>query len=1186
MLVLCLLSLIATGSPLAHASQDGMEVKTLSSQASSREQYDRDVDRAAVSAQDSAVAKLHSLLRKYAGTHQEPILLSKLAELQQQKAGMLFRIAHGAASRKTKSGAPAHALDLGPYHKTLDASVTTLNILIAKYPSFEEIAHAYFTRGKAYEEMEKKTLAANDYDLLISRFPQAEETSPAYMALADFAIEANNHPKAIAYLKELEKRPEDPHYPFALYKLAWSYYNLKNVPAALGYAEKQIAWYNEHASATPAIESDNVLGANSDNALRENTLLDVPVFYFDAVEAKDDRYPTAKALAYFRSLSEGSDKNKKNNYDAGPIFGKMALRFAKLLRTRDMEPELIAWKDQFLKEEPNRPEGLDIVIITYEFLQNRREYAQVENTALDIVQLKKNSLKNGMKLENLGKAQKMILDTAESLQALIVKNKQTEEAHPLSLTLSRIYDAFTQVVDTQDPRVPQVHYNLAETLFVIQDYDGATLHYRWVVDHLQTKNKEVLGSVADAGVKAIAAHYEVLQQKHLIAQELKAQPLPSVKTHKPDHSQLNPLVASWVDWIDAEADKRSDKNFDNFLFEANRSLYAQGNIEEAFERLEKFARQHPESAYAIPSASLVIDTALASKDWDRTIELSKAFQKIQAWKATAFSTRLTAVTADCTYKKIEEAYAHATPAQYGAILSDVDSLLSSKEYAKSDRIPDALSLAGAVAVAASDHERAMGYFSRLIQMAQNDSKNTGILSRLNDAIYARAALEEEEFIFVAAANDYRTILDSDVKSGKKLEADKAHAMRRKILALAYLSGDVSLQKSALSSKTVCTEAMTGECDKYRALAALQSAQLGTSLLGLDETNQIFDRFRKMPPSEARTLWAIYTLEGAKHLGFRDRNLTLRTIGAGYKDLDAMSKFVVMPLLASDVQKTFELNRIAMKDVAPLRADERYITHRVDMIREMENAATEAMQLPWARIRAGVLNETAYLYLDLAHGLAALPAPKNMNDREVQAYNDTIRKLTVPFEEKGQDIRTKAFAIASGSAIEDSALQSIAEPFFSENPSQAKKLKADAIAARPSVLSASHLAFVPLGLGYAQYLNLKMTTSAKNLYANWMRAVQGEKWSQVSFFLQQAREKKLFSDAELSVLKGISLTQAGARGEGLAELDDARKNLPQELKTLATLTLARQFEEAFSASRSKPFYSELTPASPPTHIKSL
>ena len=73
---------------------------------------------------------------------------------------------------------------------------------------------------------------------------------------------------------------------------------------------------------------------------------------------------------------------------------------------------------------------------------------------------------------------------------------------------------------------------------------------------------------------------------------------------------------------------------------------------------------------------------------------------------------------------------------------------------------------------------------------------------------------------------------------------------------------------------------------------------------------------------------------------------------------------------------FRLNRAALKDVAPLKANEKWITRRVEVIREMENAATQVMKLPWARIRAEVLNEMAGVYLDLARGLAALSATQD------------------------------------------------------------------------------------------------------------------------------------------------------------------------------------------------------------------
>ena len=261
-----------TLSPYSVHSEDGVEIRAASA---SKEEYEREVDAVALSSQEQSIAKLSGLLKKYKDTSQEPILLAKLAELQQQNASIIFRISHGNAHHGNK------ALDLTKYKKESSKAITTLSTLIEKYPSYGEIAHAYFIRGKGHEELENKAAAARDYTFLTTHFPLAEETTAAYMSLADFAIDVNEHAKAIGYLKEVEKKPDDNHYPFALYKMAWSYYNLKDIPSALKYAEKQIHFYDDMAKNSPEGEAGLT---TSDNALRENTLLDSAVFYFEGYE--------------------------------------------------------------------------------------------------------------------------------------------------------------------------------------------------------------------------------------------------------------------------------------------------------------------------------------------------------------------------------------------------------------------------------------------------------------------------------------------------------------------------------------------------------------------------------------------------------------------------------------------------------------------------------------------------------------------------------------------------------------------------------------------------------------------------------------------------------------------------------------------------------------------------------------
>lgn len=1100
------------------------------------EQYERDVDEVALASQTKAITRLTGLLKKYRGTSQEPVLLSKLADLQQQNAAILFRLSHG-----------KKASDMSRYKTGMKQAIDTFSTLIAKYPHFEEISRAYFGRGKGYEEIGEQEKATKDYLHLVKNFSDAEEAVSAYMSLAEFAILGNDHAKAISYLNEVERHPESPQYPFALYKLAWSHYNLKNIATALSFAERQIAYYN--ARIPEDAKADATM--TSDAALRDNTLMDVAVFYFEGYEQKVPQYALSNALPYFKKIESGSS------------LGKMIVRFSKLLRAHGHETDLMSWKDQILLSESDRPESLDVLTITYEFQMNKRRYTQLVESAQDMVKL----YQRGKRYEGFTRAQKLVLDTADSLQAAILKNKSADDVRSYSAMLATLYDSFTRMVDEKDARIPRVHYNLAETLFAIKDYAGATEHYRWVVEHADRKTA---GSL-DAGLKAVAARYEVLRQKQLIPQDLQPRAIP-----KSDPDKLEPLLAQWVDWLDEHVKKSEKSDAENFLFESNRALYARGQVTRAVERFQEFVKKHPKSQYAAPSASLVLDTYMATEDWDATHELALKYLKSPEWKTGDFSKKLTVIAGDAFYKRLESFH---KAKDYKSTLKAVDEFL--KRYPDSARISDALSVAGAASLASSDKSRASSYFTRLIEESRKGSAGSKGISPANvsAALLARAGLSEERYLFSTAAADYKAflMLPTLPTSGLKIEESKADDLRKKTLILAWLSGDPAELRAALETKVICTESLAAECEKYEALSILASPERAREE---SMTEAAFDKARKSGGTkETRTLWAAIALEGARHLAFRDRHVAIRAVTAGWEDLEPLVRFTVLPYLTVSIPKTFELNRMAMRDVAPLRADERYITRRVEVIREMENAATKAMKLPWSRIRAETLNQIASAYLDFARGLTDLKTPKDLNEAEVASYQETVRKLALPFEEKGQEMRFKAFEIASNFAIDEQSFQAISEPFFAENPSQAKKLKPAVQIHAPAALGLATLELLDSDgewKAVAKAAGKPMETENAALYLKslWSSALQAKRWQQLAYFMQEASEKKLIPSGPLGALKAVSLAAAGARGEALAELQDSRGDLKPDSKLAAAGILMHHFLRACAKEKTLKLYKEI------------
>src|SRR5690606_31215300 len=179
-------------------------------------------------------------------------------------------------------------------------------------------------------------------------------------------------------------------------------------------------------------------------------------------------------------------------------------------------------------------------------------------------------------------SQKKLLETSQRFTQAIAKNaskgaggKKAPEVKALSRTLAGLYDAFTRLVPEDDPRIPGVHYNLAETLFSIDEYRDATRHYRWIVSHWGQWGKAKLPShltLADASLKAIGSRYEVLRSKRLIPGKLKASKMSEDDGDWSDG--IDPLLAEWVRWVDEYVDEWGTKkeSVQTFVFESNRAL--------------------------------------------------------------------------------------------------------------------------------------------------------------------------------------------------------------------------------------------------------------------------------------------------------------------------------------------------------------------------------------------------------------------------------------------------------------------------------------------------------------------------------------------------------------------------------------------------------------------------------------
>ncbi len=1068
------------------------------------EATDRKVDAVALAAQEEAVKKLRTMTKKYSGTSQEAVLLARLGDYEQQSASILFRIAHG------KQGSTGEKLDLKPYKHRMSSAISTLSQLLRRYPHYEERHLILFQRGKAYEELNSKGPATQDYLSLVKEYPEAPETLPAYMALAAFSSEANLHEKAISYLRKVEARPESPYFPFALYKLAWSHYNLKQIATALRYATHHVEYYEGKT-------------LSSDIAFRDSMLMDATVFFFEGFEQGNPQYATKGALSYFRSVRPGT------------VMGRMVAKYAKLLRSHNHDQELLAWKNLVLAEEAEHPETLDVLVVTYDHQRNHGRFDELIALAGDMVRLYRlHPLHEGFE-----PARRNILDTADFLQRQIIKNKHAKDVKKLSLGLAALYDAFTQMVTENDPRVPRVHYNLAETLFEIADFEGATHHYRWVVTHPESLKLQNNSKLADADLRAVNARYGALKSTGQIPKEIS--PLSTAANRE---GPLADKEEEWISWVDALATKTSVSATEKepFIFEANRLLYSKKLLRRALDRLSAFALGAPSSPFAIPSATLVIDTRIASREWQDLLLEARKFLNRGPWGRTPFEKQLRSVMADANLKLAEIAYGAKN---YEETLDRIDEFLN--DTTDAPRRDDMLSLGANASIALARQSQAIDYLSKLLHAFPQSTHH-------NAALNSRAILHEARFEFAAATEDYLQVLEG------------SDTLKRKTLAMALLSGNSEIRRKALEAKGLCdrpTAPIAEDCDRYRAYILLDRGSPKDELPA-----RLLEKARK-GDEKSRTLWALVALQaehkGNMRLSFHERLALIRAAAAAYKELEALDQLIILSAINQILPLALTRTVENIPLFSPLRASENSIQHRVETLREVENSFAQVVKIPWIRLRARTLNELASSYMNFAQNLRDIQSPG---------------QLVMPFEEKGSDLRLKAFELASHSAIEDNDFKTISEKFFSENPSQAK-----------TILETFSSSFESTDLGVNSLVRLDRSADwdsaiakserlpdslagKEQIQALWVAALRNGNYALTGFLIQHARNKKILPDRSLSLMQAVTLAATGAQAEGLAQVEELVTDLEGREKREALLILFNNSARVFDKGRVQKYGNEL------------
>ena len=138
--------------------------------------------------------------------------------------------------------------------------IRTFEVLVTDHPRYQRMDEVLFYLAFAYQDSQDMTNARRVYLTLIQRFPQSRFIPNAYLSFAEFFFEQGAMPEAQQFYQRVIdiNTPENQVYGYALYKMAWVYFNLQRFDDSLQTFYRVVDYARQHAdnpSVAPLLRS-------------------------------------------------------------------------------------------------------------------------------------------------------------------------------------------------------------------------------------------------------------------------------------------------------------------------------------------------------------------------------------------------------------------------------------------------------------------------------------------------------------------------------------------------------------------------------------------------------------------------------------------------------------------------------------------------------------------------------------------------------------------------------------------------------------------------------------------------------------------------------------------------------------------------------------------------------------------
>ena len=542
----------------------------------------------------AAIDKLSSLLETATGDRKAEMLL-RLAELYWEQGKSDKGVEMAAFSQafddcfndpKRQDRCESEVLESQFTTKSTDAFTKAVRLYQAVetgYPRYLKADQAIFYLGIALNDLKRFDEGAASFKKLVKMYPQSLYLTDAYIQIGEYHFDKNEASSALQAYKLAAQNTAHSRYGYALYKLAWCYYNVDEARNAIDTMKRVIAYSLEKAAA-----NDAKAVKFTDEALK-----DIVLFFADA-----DAYDEAEE--FFAKLGRRD------------LFRKMLTALASKTFDQGKYNDSVSIYRRLIQDDPNNAANPGFQGSIIECFKKLRDQAGILRE-LETLQTQygrtsawakanaanKNAIEDAQSAIERGMREVATAFNLEAVALIKAKHPSAKQAYERA---NDAYELYLANFGTE-ARAYSMHFDFGEFLYDQQRYERAYEAY------LAAFKLDPKGQNSEPAVEnAIFAAKELVTRSGIALDDLK--PVPKeldVKTLSP--KPISEWEQKFIDACKTYADnfKTGEKNIEIFSFQSANLLYNRYHFDDASKQFQSVIAKWPKSPRSMASVELILD---------------------------------------------------------------------------------------------------------------------------------------------------------------------------------------------------------------------------------------------------------------------------------------------------------------------------------------------------------------------------------------------------------------------------------------------------------------------------------------------------------------------------------------------------------------------------------------------------